>query len=337
MALAEMIGIDFPNPGGPEVMRVATMPQPAPGPGEVLIRVAGAGINSPDLQQRRGRYDPPPGASPILGLEVSGEITALGEGASRYSAGDRVVALCNGGGYTEYVAVPESQVLPVPAGWNLLAAAALPETYFTIQQTLVMRAGLAAGMAVLIHGGAGGIGGAAVTICLAYDAKPIAVVSSATKADYARGLGAFAVIDRSHEDFVARTKELTGGLGADRIVDIVGAENIERNFEAATTEAVILQLATLGGARAELNAGLIVSKRLSVLGSTLRPQPRAVKAAIADSLLHRVWPAIANHRLTAPAIRYFELGDVVAAHRAMEHREHFGKIVLVTAFGEQFR
>jgi len=336
MEPAEMIGIDFREPGGPDVMRPVTMPIPAPGSGDVLIRVAGTGINSPDLQQRRGRYDPPPGASPILGLEVSGEIVGLGDGSDRYAVGDRVVALCNGGGYAEYVAVPEGQVLPVPEGWNLLAAAALPETYFTIEQTLVLRSGLAAGMAVLIHGGAGGIGGAAITICLAYDAKPIAVVSSLEKADYARGLGAFAVIDRTREDFVIRTKELTGGLGADRIVDIVGAENMERNFEAAATEAVILQLATLGGQRAELNAGLIVSKRLSILGSTLRPQPRQVKAAIADSLLRGVWPAIDHHRLTAPAIRYFALGDVVAAHRAMEQREHFGKIVLVTAFGDQF-
>jgi len=337
MDAAQMIGIDFREPGGPEVMRPLAMPVPVPGPGEVLIRVAGAGINSPDLQQRRGRYDPPPGASPLLGLEVSGEIVGLAEETNRYAVGDRVVALCNGGGYTEYVAVPEGQVLPVPKGWNLLAAAALPETYFTIEQTLVMRSGLAAGMAVLIHGGAGGIGGAAITICLAYDAKPIAVVSSPEKADYARGLGAFAVIDRTREDFVVRTRELTGGLGADRIVDIVGAENMERNFEAAATEAVILQLATLGGFKAEINAGLIVSKRLSILGSTLRPQPRQVKAAIADSLLRGVWPAIAEHRLTAPAVRYFALGDVVAAHRAMEQREHFGKIVLVTTFGDQFR
>ncbi|MDR3473205.1 MAG: zinc-binding dehydrogenase [Devosia sp.] len=332
----EMATIQVRTPGGPEVLRHLTLDLPPLGPGEVMIRVAGAGINAPDVQQRRGRYDPPPGASPILGLEVSGEIAACGEGTSRYAVGDKVVALCNGGGYAEYVAVPEGQVLPLPTGFNLLAGAALPETYFTIQQTLVMRAGLAEGMFVLIHGGAGGIGGAAITLSRLHGARPIAIVSSAEKAAYATSLGAEAVIDRSREDFVARTRELTDGHGADRIVDIVGAQTLGHNLDAAAIEAVIVQLATLAGPRAEINAGLIVSKRISIMGSTLRPQPRDVKAAIAASLSQQVWPALGDGRIHPPEIRYFRLDDVVAAHKAMERREHFGKIVLVTPFGVPF-
>ena len=328
-----MNAIAFDAPGGPEVLALRPLPVPFPGPGEVLIRVAAAGVNSPDLQQRRGRYDPPPGASPLLGLEAAGEIVALGEGSTRFNLGTPVTALCNGGGYAEYVVVPEGQALPLPAGWSVLDAAALPETYFTIQQTLVMRAGLGAGMTVLIHGAAGGIGGAAIGICRACGAVPIAVVSSAAKADYARRLGATAIIDRSQQDIVAAVKDLTGGRGVDRIVDIVGAEAMAQNLEAAAVEGIIVQLATLGGARAEINAGLIVSKRLSILGSTLRPQPREVKAAIAASLATSVWPALRDGRIAPPLIRRFALADAADAHRAMEERGHFGKIVLLTPFG----
>jgi NADPH2:quinone reductase len=334
---ADMAIIDFAAPGGADVLRLSRRPVPQPGPGEVLIRVAAAGINSPDLQQRRGRYDPPPGASPILGLEVGGEVVAVGEGAARYAIGEQVVALCNGGGYAEYVAVPEGQVLPVPARWTMLAAAALPETFFTIQQTLVLRAGLAAGMHVLIHGAAGGIGGAAISIARAYGANPIAVVSSPEKAAYAEGLGALAVVDRTRENFVALTRDITGGRGADRIVDIVGAANMAQNLEAAAVEAVIVQLATLGGAQAEINAGLIVSKRLSIIGSTLRPQPRTVKAAIANSLRENIWPALADGRIQPPRLQYFPFAQAVEAHRAMEESTHYGKSLLLTDFGASFR
>jgi putative PIG3 family NAD(P)H quinone oxidoreductase len=334
---AEMEFVDVPQPGGPEVLRLARRPLPAPGRGEVLIRVAAAGVNAPDLQQRRGRYDPPPGASPILGLEVGGEIAALGDGARRFAPGQPVVALTNGGGYAEYVAVPEGQVLPVPEGWSGADAAALPETFFTIEQTLVMRAGLSAGMHVLVHGGAGGIGGAAISIARLQGARPIAVVSSPEKAAYARALGAVATIDRRHEDLVSRTRELTDGRGAERIVDIVGSETMAHNLEAAAVEGIILQLATLAGGRAEINAGLIVGKRLAILGSTLRPQPTEVKAAIAENLEREVWPALADGRIGPPRIRYFPLAEAVAAHRAMEQPDHFGKIVLLTPFGESLR
>jgi len=337
MLPTEMLSIDITTPGGPEVLRPRTIAVPQPGPGEILIRVAGAGVNSPDVQQRRGRYDPPPGASPILGLEVGGVVVALGEGASRYALGEQVVALCNGGGYAEFVAVPEGQVLPLPTGWGLLAGAALPETFFTIQQTLVLRAGLSAGMNVLIYGAAGGLGGAAISISRVYGARPIAIVSSPEKAAYAESLHAAATIDHRRENVLERVRELTDGRGADRIVDIVGGQNLEQNLEAVALEGVILQLATLGGGLAEINAGKIVAKRLSILGSTLRPQPREVKAAIADSLLAKVWPALNEGRLVPPRLKYFSLEEAAAAHEEMEKREHFGKIVLVTRFGESFR
>lgn len=331
---AEMHGIDFRAPGGPEVLRRRTFDVPPAAPGEVLIRVAGAGINAPDLAQRRGRYDPPTGHSAIPGLEVGGEVVALGDGATAFAIGDKVVALCNGGGYAEYVAVPEGQALPVPPGWSVVEAAALPETYFTIQQTLVLRAGLAPGMTVLIHGAAGGLGGAAIAIAGHYGARPIAVVSSAEKAAYAQSLGAWATIDRSMLDFVARALELTDGKGCDRIIDIVGGHNIGHNFNAAAIEGHILQLATLGGPRAEINAGQIVSKRLTITGSTLRPQPPEVKAAIAASLRRDVWPALGDGRIKPPRIRLIAFDDVVAAHQAMEERTNYGKIVLVTQFGQ---
>lgn len=330
----EMTAIEITSPGGPDVLRPRTLPLPVPAPGEVLIRVAGAGINSPDLQQRRGRYDPPPGASLLPGLEVSGEVVAQGERATRHPIGARVVALCNGGGYAEYVAVPEGQVLPLPHGLTLTAGAALPETYFTIQQTLVLRAGLAAGQSVLIHGAAGGLGGAAICIARAYGANPIAVVSSAAKAAYAKSLGAWAVIDRAQENLVDRVRALTGGRGADRIVDIVGGDTLAHNLEAAAVEAHLLLLATLSGARAEINASLIVGKRLTLHGSTLRPQPAGVKAAIADSLGETIWPALAAGTIPAPRIATFRLEAAAAAHAAMEQRSHFGKLVLLTRFGE---
>ena len=330
----DMLAIAITAPGGPEVLRSVRQLLPVPGPGEVLIRVAAAGINAPDLQQRRGSYPPPPGASPLPGLEVAGEIIALGQGKPRFTPGARVVALCNGGGYAEYVAVPEGQVLPLPQGWSLVEGAALPETYFTIQQTLVMRAGLAPDMHVLVHGGAGGIGGAAIVISRLYGALPIAVVSSAEKQDYCRSLGAIAAIDRSREDFVARTREIADG-GVERVVDIVGGQTLAKNLEVAATEAHLLLLASLSGRQAEINTGHIVSKRLTLHGSTLRPQPPAVKAAVAASLEEKVWPALSHGKTAKPAIETFRLEDAAEAHRSMERPGHFGKTVMLTDFGRQ--
>ncbi len=319
-----MLAIHIPTPGGPDVLTPLETAMPEPKPGEVLIRVAAAGINAPDLGQRRGTYDPPPGASPLPGLEVSGEIVGTGE---------RVVALCNGGGYAEYVAVPAGQVLPLPQGWSLAAGAALPETFFTVQQTLVMRAGLEADMQVLIHGAAGGIGGAAIQICRFYGANPIAVVSSPEKAAYARWLGATDVIDHGSEDFVTRTREITAFRGADRILDMVGGDYLPRNIEASARGGHIVQIASLDGRKSDIAASAFVSKWLTLSGSTLRPQSIAAKAAIADSLRQHVWPALADGRIKPPRIRALPLAEAARGHRAMETRENYGKIILLTAFG----
>lgn len=325
-----MTAIAIQQAGGPEVLTPVRLPVPEPRPGEVLIRVAAAGINAPDLGQRQGSYAPPPDASPLPGLEVSGEVV---RGAGRFRPGEQVVALCNGGGYAEYVAVPAGQVLPRPEGWGLLAAAALPETMFTVEQTLVMRAGLSAGMHVLIHGAAGGIGGAAIQVCRLHGARPIAVVSNAQKAAYATSLGAVAVIDHTREDFVARTLEVTGGRGADRVIDLVGGDYLPRNVDASARGGHIIQVAAVSGQPSRISAGKLVMKWLAISGSTLRPQPAEVKAAIADSLARSVWPALADGRIGPPRIRALPLEEAARGHAQMERRDNFGKLILVTEYG----
>ncbi|CAN7624730.1 NAD(P)H-quinone oxidoreductase [Devosia sp. LjRoot16] len=331
---AEMTAISITQFGGPEVLQPVRLPVPQPGPGEVLIRVAAAGLNAPDLGQRRGTYNPPPDASPLPGLEVGGEIAAIGRGVRGWSLGDQVVALTHGGGYAEYVAVPSGQVLPVPTGWSMLAGAALPETFFTIEQTLVMRAGVTAGMQVLIHGAAGGIGGAAIQIARLHGAHPIAIVSDSEKAAYARALGAIETIDRSNEDFVARTLSITGGKGADRIVDIVGGDALEKNIRAAARFGHIVIVSTLAGPKSEINASLILMKQLTLSGSTLRPQSREVKAAIARSLAKSAWPALADGRMVRPRIRALPLAEAARGHVELERPGNYGKLILVTPWGE---
>lgn len=330
----EMTAISITEFGGPEVLRPVRLPVPLPGPGEVLIRVAAAGLNAPDLGQRRGTYNPPPDASPLPGLEVGGEIAAIGRAVRGWSLGDEVAALTHGGGYAEYVTVAAGQVLPVPTGWSMASAAALPETFFTVEQTLVMRAGLAPGMHVLVHGGAGGIGGAAIQIARLHGAHPIAVVSSPDKAAYARRLGAAETIDRAGEDFVARTLSITGGKGADRIVDIVAGDTLEKNIRAAARFGHIVIVSTLAGPKAEINASHILMKQLTLSGSTLRPQSREVKAAIARSLLKTVWPALVDGRIVHPRIRALPLAEAARGHRELEMSSHYGKLILLTPWGE---
>ena len=330
---AEMLAVEISAPGGPEKLRAVPWPVPEPQQGDVLIRVAAAGLNAADLGQRRGSYPPPHGASPLPGLEISGEIAALGAGTTGFAVGDRVVALTNGGGYAEYAAVAAGQVLPLPAGWSLVEGAMLPECFFTIEQTLVLRAGLAEGMWVLVHGAAGGIGGTALQVARLYGARPIAVVSSPEKAAYALAMGAVAAIRHDVEDFVARTDELTGGHGADRIVDIVGGPTLDRNISAAARGGHIVLISTPGGARTEINAARLLGKQLTLSGSTLRPQPAAVKAEIAAALRQRVWPALADGRIGKPRLRTFPLDAAPAAHRALEDRSNYGKLALVTRFG----
>ena len=328
-----MQAIAITRPGGPDVLTARSYPLPDCRAGEVLIRVAAAGVNGPDLAQRRGHYDPPPGASPLPGLEVAGEIVAWGSGVTGWQVGDRVMALTNGGGYAEYAAVPSGQILPVPDGWTLVEAAALPETWFTITQTLVMRAGLETGMSVLVHGAAGGIGGAAIQIATILGAQAIGVVSSSAKADYARRLGAVATIDHTSEDVAARALELTDGKGVDRIVDIIGGSMAERNLAASARGGHIVQVSTLDGASASLSLRTIMAKQLTLSGSTLRPQTAATKAAIAGRIRTHLLPALARPDFVKPDVTRFPLAQAADAHAAMEARGHVGKFVLVTSFG----
>jgi putative PIG3 family NAD(P)H quinone oxidoreductase len=328
-----MTAIAISNPGGPDVLTPIATPVPQPGPGDVLIRVAAAGVNGPDLAQRRGLYAPPPDASPLPGLEVAGEIVAMGEAVSGFSLGDRVMALCNGGGYAEYVAVPFGQVLPVPEGWSLVEAAALPETWFTVTQTLVMRAGLEPGMTVLVHGGAGGIGGAAIQICSIVGAKAIAVVSSADKADYCLKLGAMATVDRMREPIAERVMELTDGHGADRVVDLVGGALTAVNIAASARGGHIVQVSTLEGASANVPLRAMMAKDLTLSGSTLRPQTAATKAAIAARIRADFLPALSAPGWIKPWITTYPLAEAARAHAEMESRHHRGKLVLVTGFG----
>ena len=328
-----MTAIAISGPGGPEVLTPIEMPVPQPGLGDVLIRVAGAGVNGPDLAQRRGLYAPPPDASPLPGLEVAGEIVAMGNAVSGFSIGDPVMALTNGGGYAEYVAVPLGQVLPVPEGWSMIAAAALPETWFTVTQTLVMRAGLEPGMTVLVHGGAGGIGGAAIQICSIVGARAIAVVSSDEKADYCADLGAIAAIDRTRENIVDRVMALTDGRGADRVVDLIGGALTAVNIAASARGGHIVQVSTLEGANATVPLRTMMAKDLTLSGSTLRPQNATTKAAIAARIRADFLPALSAPGWIKPGIATFPLVEAAQAHAEMESRRHRGKLILVTAFG----
>ncbi len=328
-----MIAIAISTPGAPEVLRPVTTAVPPCADDQVLVRIAAAGVNGPDLAQRAGHYDPPPGASPLPGLEVAGEIVAVGGAVTGFSPGDRVMALTNGGGYAEYVAVPHGQVLPIPDGWSFAEAAALPETWFTVTQTLVMRAGLLPGMSVLAHGAAGGIGGAAIQIATLLGARAIGVVSSPEKAAYALELGASAVIDTSREDLPERAMALTENLGVDRIVDLIGGDMAALNISISARNGHIVQVSTLGGSTASVPLRTIMAKGLTLSGSTLRPQTAATKAAIADRIRTDLLPLLAQQPLRRPRVTSFPLAAAAEAHRLMESRTHLGKLVLVTAFG----
>lgn len=329
----DMLVVAIDEHGGPEQLIPSRRQLPAPSADEVLIQVSAAGVNGPDLAQRRGHYAPPPGASDLPGLEVAGTVAALGERVSGISLGAEVMALTNGGGYAEFVSVPAGQVLPVPLGWTLAEAAALPETWFTLTQTLVMRAGLAPGMTVMIHGASGGIGGAAIQIATILGARAIAVVSSVEKASYARQLGAWAAIDTSDTDLVAEVTALTGGRGVDRIVDVIGGPMTALNVALSARGGHIVQISTLGGADVTLPLRQMMAKDLTLSGSTLRPQSAATKAAIATRLRSDLLPALADPDCPRPRISTFPLPRASDAHRLMETRTHIGKLVLTTDFG----
>ena len=318
--------------GAPEVMQLAAGPCPQPAADEVLIRVLAAGVNRPDVAQRTGRYPPPPGASPILGLEVAGEVVARGPEVRTLGVGDRVCGLANGGGYAEYCAVPESQCLPWPRGYDALRAAALPETYFTVWANLFQGGGLSAGKSALVHGGTSGIGVTAIQLAKAFGAIIYATAGSAEKCAACLRLGADAAINHRTQDFAAEVRRLTGGRGVDVILDMVGAGYFNRNLASLARDGRLVIIAFLLGAKVdECDLTPILLKRLVVTGSTLRPRTTAEKAAIAAELRERVWPLL-NAGRCAPVIHaVFPLADVVGAHRLIESGTHIGKIVLEVA------
>jgi putative PIG3 family NAD(P)H quinone oxidoreductase len=322
---ARMKAVAISAPGGPEVLQLAERAVPQPGAGEVLIKVAAAGVNGPDLMQRKGLYPAPPGASDLPGLEVAGEVVAVGAGARRWTVGDRVTALTNGGGYAEYCPVDAQHCLPIPKGMGAVDAASLPETYFTVWSNVFMGAGLAAGETLLVHGGAGGIGTTAIQLGKAFGAKVIATDSPDERCRICRELGADRVIDYRQEDFVevARAEG-----GANVILDIVGGPNIERNFKAAAHDARIVQLAFPAGSKVEINLMPVMLKRLTYTGSTLRTRPAAFKARIAQELEARVWPHIEAGRIRPVVRATFDLGEAARAHALMESSGPVGKIVL---------
>jgi NADPH2:quinone reductase len=325
---ARMTAIVITTPGGPEVLVPREQPVPAPGEGEILVKVAAAGVNRPDIMQRLGLYPPPAGATDILGLEMAGEVAACGAGVSRWKPGDRVAALVIGGGYAEYCVAHESHALPIPVGLSMAQAAAVPETFFTVWHNVFQRGDLKAGETLLVHGGSSGIGTTAIQLAKALGARVIVTAGSTEKCDACRRLGADVAINYRSEDFVAVTKSSTGGAGANVILDMVGGDYIERNYEAAAVEGRVVQIAFQGSPRSNVDFRRIMLKRLHHTGSTLRSRTVADKAAIARAVEQNAWPLIAAGRVAPVMDQTFPLAQAADAHARMESSAHIGKIVL---------
>ncbi len=317
--------------GGPEVLVPATQPLPEIGGEEILVRVHAAGVNRPDVMQRKGQYPPPPGASDIIGLEIAGAVVARGANATRHALGDKVVALVPGGGYAEYCAVHETNALPIPKGSSMIEAAAIPETFFTVWPNLFQRGRLTAGETVLIHGGASGIGTTAIQLAKAFGAKVIVTAGSAEKCAACVKLGANVAINYKTEDFVAAVKEATGGRGANVILDMVGGDYFARNCDAAAEDGRIVQIATQKGSRVEIDLHRMMVKRLTLTGSTLRIRPVSFKAAVARALYENVWPLFEARKIVPVIDSTYPLARAADAHARMESGDHFGKIVLTVA------
>jgi putative PIG3 family NAD(P)H quinone oxidoreductase len=325
---SQMTAIAITEPGGPHVLRLISLDVPAPKSHEILIKVVAAGINRPDVLQRTGGYPPPPSASPLPGLEVSGEVVALGNGATRYRIGDKVCALVAGGGYAQYCIVHESNALPVPSSLTMIEAAAIPETFFTVWHNVFERGGLRAGETLLIHGGTSGIGTTAIQLAAKFGAYVIATAGSDEKCDACLKLGADRAINYRTQDFVKLVKEITNGKGADVILDMVGGDYISRNYDAAAMDGRIVQIAFLNGAKTEADFTKLMMKRLTHTGSTLRARTTQFKAHLACELESKVWPLL-NERTVVPVIdRIFPLKEAWRAHERMEEGEHIGKIML---------
>lgn len=325
---SRMTVIGIRAPGGPEMLVPEERPVIAPGAGEILVKVAAAGVNRPDVRQRQGTYPPPKGATDIPGLEIAGEVVALGQGAQRFKVGDKVCALVVGGGYAQYCLAYESHALPVPASLSMVEAAAIPETFFTCWQNMFMRAQVRSDDWVLVHGGTSGIGTTAIMLAKAFGAKVVTTAGSAEKCEAAKKLGADVAVNYKTEDFVEATKQATGGAGANLIVDIVGGEYVDRNYDAAADQGVIAQVSFTGGPKATVNFARLMAKRLIHTGSTLRPRTVAEKAAIAKGIEDKVWPLVAAGRIKPVIDSTYPLDQAGAAHARMETSQHIGKIVL---------
>ncbi len=323
--MAQMRVIEHGEGGGPEVMRVGEAPVPTPGPGALLVKVAAAGVNGPDLKQRAGGYPPPKGASPLMGLEMSGHVAGLGDGVTGWTEGDPVCALTNGGSYAEYVTVPAAQALPIPEGVDLIDAAGLCETFFTVWSNTWHGHDVPAGQTLLVHGGGGGIGSTAVQLGTAMGLRVFTTAGSDASLALAAKMGAERVINYREEDFVEIVREAGG---ADIVVDFMGGTYVQRNFKAANTDARIIQLAFDLGPKVEVNLMPIMLKRLRITGATLRPRPPAFKAAVAAELRAQVWPMFADGRLQTVTHKIFDFDHAAEAHAYMEAGGHAGKILL---------
>ncbi|MFY8014413.1 MAG: NAD(P)H-quinone oxidoreductase [Limnohabitans sp.] len=323
--------VDHGTGGGPEVLSPSSCPIPTPQKGEVLVKVAYAGVNRPDCLQRSGKYPPPAGASPIVGLEVSGEVVALGEGATRWQLGDKICALTNGGAYAEYVTVPEGQALPIPKGYTLLQAAALPENYFTVWTNVFQRGKLKAGESILIHGGSSGIGLTAIQLAHAFGAKVFCTVGNADKVAACVKVGADVAIDYKTQDYVEEVLKLTDQKGVNAILDMVGGSYMQRNLRALAIEGRLLQIAFLQPSKVEVDWVSLMAKRLTFTGSTLRPRSAADKAQIAYELQEQVWPLLAAGTVAPVIYKVFDLNEAAQAHALMESSQHIGKIMLTVA------
>jgi NADPH:quinone reductase len=325
---AEMRHVAMTGPGGPEVLHVTTGPTPRPGKGEVLVRVAAAGVNRPEVLQRQGAYPPPPGVTPILGLEIAGEVAALGEGVEKLRVGDKVCALVSGGGYAEYCPAPEPQCLPVPKPLSLVEAAAAPETFFTVWTNVFERGVLQAGETFLVHGGTSGIGTTAIQLAHAFGGRVLATAGSDEKCAFCLKIGAEAAINYRTEDFVAEVKRITDGKGVNLILDMVGGPYVEKNLRCLAMDGRLVQIAFLQPSKVELDLMPVMLKRLTVTGSTLRPRTVAQKGAIAAALRDKVWPLLDAGRVRPIMAQTFKLEEAAEAHRLMESSRHIGKIVL---------
>jgi putative PIG3 family NAD(P)H quinone oxidoreductase len=325
---AQMTVIGISKPGGPEVLLPETRAVPKPGAGEILIKVAAAGVNRPDVSQRSGSYPPPPGASDLPGLEVAGEVVAIGDGVSKHKLGDKVMSLVAGGGYAEYCIAQDAQAMAVPKTFSMEEAGATPETLMTVWHNVFERGALQPGETVLIHGGSSGIGTMAIQLAKELGSKVIVTVGSKDKAEACLKLGADHAIDYKTQDFVAEVKTATGGKGVELVLDMVGGDYVERNYDAAAVDGRIVQIALLGGPKATVNIGKLMMKRLHHTGSTLRPRSNADKAAMVAAIEARVLPLFEAGKVKPLMDSSFPLSAAADAHRRMETSQHIGKIVL---------